>query len=108
MELPKPLHDLKTWPDVFKETLDGEKTHEYRKNDRDFGLGDELLLREFEPIGETYTGSYIRAIITNIHFGPHWGIPAGYAVMSIRVELSGYDERLAACGDRVSTLEDLG
>ena len=77
-------HELKTWPDVFQETLDGLMCHQFRRNDRDFVIGDILHLREFEPVGERYTGRSIRAIITSISYGPEWGIPTGFVVMSIK------------------------
>lgn len=78
-------HVLKTWPDVFQEISDGRKVHEYRKNDRDFQEGDVVLLREFEPAGERYTGRELPVRIMSISFGPHWGIPEGYAAFSIDV-----------------------
>lgn len=42
-------HVLKTWPGPFSAVLSGIKTHEVRKNDRLFALGDVLVLREFVP-----------------------------------------------------------
>ena len=78
------IHELKTWPDVFQEIYDGLKQHEFRKNDRDFKRGDHLYLREFIPVGEYYTGRVISAIITSISYGPEWGIPEGFAVMTIK------------------------
>jgi hypothetical protein len=78
------IHELKTWPDVFQEVLDDLKVHEFRNNDRGFKSGDYLHLREFNPVGEVYTGRSISVIITSISYGPEWGIPEGYAVMSIR------------------------
>lgn len=79
------IHELKVWPDMFKEIWNGTKTHEFRKNDRDFKSGDHLHLREFNPVGEIYSGNSVSAIITSISYGPEWGIPEGYAVMSIRI-----------------------
>jgi hypothetical protein len=40
-------HELKTWPGPFAAVLSGEKTHEVRKNDRGYAVGDRLLLREY-------------------------------------------------------------
>ena len=42
-------HDLKCHPDYFEALRDGTKTFECRYNDRDFEVGDELLLREYDP-----------------------------------------------------------
>ncbi|GAY70610.1 hypothetical protein FMV2238Y02_03340 [Streptococcus canis] len=42
-------HMLKCYPQYFKAVKDGTKPFECRYNDRDFKVGDELLLREYEP-----------------------------------------------------------
>ena len=42
-------HELKTWPEFFIETRGGRKKFELRKNDRDFRVGDQLLLKEWDP-----------------------------------------------------------
>ncbi len=78
-------HELKTWPDMFDEILEGRKVHEFRKNDRNFKECDIVLLREFEPAGERYTGREIPIMIMSISYGPQWGIPEGYTAFSIRV-----------------------
>jgi len=43
------IHELKTWPEYFKDVKSGKKSFEIRKDDRDFNKGDVLLLREFKP-----------------------------------------------------------
>ena len=82
-------HELKTWPDVFQAMIDETKTHEYRKDDRDFGLGDILHNREWKPTVDlnsgAYTGREARFLVTNIDKGPTWGIAPGFAVMSIKL-----------------------
>jgi hypothetical protein len=57
------IHELKTWPDSFIEVFMEKKTFELRKNDRDFKIGDMVILKEYDP--ETgYTGkSLSRKII---------------------------------------------
>ncbi len=77
-------HLLKTWPDVFQEIKDGQKVHEFRNNDRDFKRGDMVLLEEFIPAGERYTGRSILVQIMAISYGPEWGIPKGWTAFSIR------------------------
>lgn len=42
-------HELKTWPEFYRAVQDNKKTFELRYNDRNYQVGDELLLREFEP-----------------------------------------------------------
>jgi hypothetical protein len=56
-ERPPMLHELKCWPRFFDAIADGQKRHDLRRaNDRDFRVGDRLLLREFEPESLRYTG----------------------------------------------------
>lgn len=45
-------HDLKTWTEYFQAVKSGDKTFEIRENDRNFKVGDVLLLREFIPCPE--------------------------------------------------------
>ena len=49
MERPRMTHELKTWPEFFTETRAGRKKFELRRNDRDFQVGDQLLLKEWNP-----------------------------------------------------------
>lgn len=41
------VHELKTWVAQFKAVVDGRKTFEVRRNDRDYKEGDIVLLREY-------------------------------------------------------------
>ena len=59
-------HELKTWPLYFNAVWRGEKTFEVRENDRDFSIDDDLLLREWDPHLQDYTGRTIDAMVTYI------------------------------------------
>lgn len=50
------IHALKTEPQFFEAVIDGSKTFEVRKNDRDFRVGDYLALNELDDTREGYTG----------------------------------------------------
>jgi hypothetical protein len=53
------VHELKTWPEYFQEVDNGNKTFELRKNDRDYKVGNILILREWCPKKGEYTGRTI-------------------------------------------------
>lgn len=85
------VHKLKTWPRMFHDVKSGEKTAEFRVDDRGFERGDLLILQEFEPDlkkdgsygGEgRYTGREVEVKIIHILRGPNFGIPDGYVMMS--------------------------
>jgi len=85
-------HELKTWPQWFNDVLDGTKTFEVRKNDRDFKVGDILLLQEFRPLVGTYTDRTCMKEITYIlnpkldpmRNGELEGIQDGYVVLGLK------------------------
>jgi hypothetical protein len=63
----KPIeHDLKIWSRHFEGVLSGKKKAEYRVNDRDFQVGDTLMLREVTEPDCKYTGRKIYVSITHI------------------------------------------
>jgi ASC-1-like (ASCH) protein len=59
-------HELKTWPIYFQAVWRGDKTFEVRKNDRGLDHGDTLILREWDPYSQTYSGRAIEATVTYI------------------------------------------
>jgi hypothetical protein len=79
-------HVLKVWPKQFKALVSGVKKAEFRKNDREdgFGYGDVLILKEYAPTRNAYTGECFQANVSHIVFGPEFGIPEGYVMMSLR------------------------
>lgn len=83
------IHELKTWPVFFEEVSSGAKPFEIRKNDRDFKVGDALVLREWRPDkdgpGGWYTGKELLALVTYLMRGPVLGISEGWVVMGIAV-----------------------
>lgn len=77
-------HDLKTWPDVFQAVWDGDKTAEFRRDDRGFEVGDQLRLNEWIPSEARYTTRTVMAAISHIVRGGRFGLPEGYAMLSFR------------------------
>lgn len=60
------VHTLKSWPRFFGPISMGTRTHELRRNDRSYAIGDLLDLREFDPHAQAYSGRTARAEITSI------------------------------------------
>jgi hypothetical protein len=85
------IHELKSWPEFFRQVVAGVRTHELRLNDRDFNIGDVVRLREFDPGTDTYTGSECDAAITSLTSADVPCAVSGYAldprfcILSIRV-----------------------
>ncbi|NNV04637.1 DUF3850 domain-containing protein [Brevibacillus sp. MCWH] len=73
-------HKLKIYPEFFKEVCSGKKTFEIRKNDRGFQVGDILLLQEFNPETNSYTGRVVERKVTYI---TDYAQQEGYVVMAI-------------------------
>jgi hypothetical protein len=90
-------HELKSWPEYFKPVQDGRKTFELRRDDRDFAVGDVLLMREWDPERKEYTGNEIRRSVTYVLRGfygpdadlfhgpdaPLRGLTRGYCILGL-------------------------
>lgn len=74
-------HDLKILPQYFEAVKTGEKKFELRKNDRDYKVGDEIHLEEWEPAGG-YTGRDIVKEITYVLKDcERFGLKDGYCII---------------------------
>lgn len=77
-------HELKTWASYFHAVADGRKNFEIRRDDRDFRIGDTLLLRETDYGGSEYTGREVRRTITYIlKYEEDLGLRDGFALLSL-------------------------
>ncbi len=77
-------HRLKTDAECFIAILQGIKRFEFRKNDRDFKVGDILYLVEWNKEMQAETGDCIYMQVQFIIHGPDYGIPEGYCIMSLK------------------------
>ena len=77
------VHELKIWEAYFREVKKGNKTFEVRLNDRNFQVGDFLLLKEYDPDLEIYSGSEILCKVTYILDSPIY-LKSGYIIMAIK------------------------
>lgn len=73
-------HELKIWPLYFDMVESGDKPFELRKNDRNFQVNDELLLREWDAV-TGYTGRRITAEISCVLEG-EW-LAEGYCALGL-------------------------
>ena len=83
------VHELKCWPDYYSTVVSGSKPFEVRKNDRDFIVGDTLILREWCPKeaggieGNGYSGRQTERVVTYVLKDDSIGLQPGYVVMGI-------------------------
>ena len=76
-------HELKVWPEYFEALLNGSKTTEIRKNDRDFKVGDILRLREYQHEFDNYTGAEEWREVTHVLSGTPF-LPEDTVALSIK------------------------
>ena len=76
------IHQLKTWPAYYQMIIEDKKTFEVRKNDRNFKEGDYLILMEFDPTTQTYTGREDMFKVGTVLQG-ELGLPDDICVMSL-------------------------
>ena len=77
-------HSLKTWPEYFWEVYLGRKNFEVRVNDRDYKVRDTVVLQEWDPKNQSYTGKYVTREITYILPGGAFGINEGTVILSLK------------------------
>ena len=82
MERPKNTHFLKILPKWYEDVLNGKKKFELRRADRDFKVGDLLVLREYWK--GKYTGRYTTKEIQYIYHGDGtYGLSAEFCILGI-------------------------
>jgi hypothetical protein len=77
------IHELKLWPEFFEPVKNESKKFELRKADRDYKVGDVLILREWSPETEEYTGRILKREVTYMISGPKLGLEEGYCILSL-------------------------
>lgn len=81
------VHELKTWPKYYKSVKDGSKPFELRKDDRDYKIGDVLILKEYDPGTESYTNDECTRVITYILKGGLFGLEKGFVILGLGFHL---------------------
>lgn len=78
-------HELKCFPQYFCALKSGVKRFELRKNDRDFQVGDKLIIREYRrPENGVLTGRKLQRTIQYITKDAiHLGLMEGYCILGL-------------------------
>lgn len=77
-------HNLKIKPQHFQDIVAGKKTFEVRYNDRDFKVGDILVLEEFDEHG--HTGKYLNVEVVYVLDDKEY-LKDGYVALGIKIRL---------------------
>lgn len=76
-------HELKILPRWFEDVAHQKKTFEIRKNDRNYQVGDTLVLKEWYR--GRYTGREVKRKVSYIYYGDYVnGLSEDYVVMAIK------------------------
>jgi hypothetical protein len=73
-------HVLKTWPALFQANADGRMPFNVRHDDRDFQVGDRVILVEYDPKTDTNSGRVLERRISFLVRGKP--LPKGYCAFS--------------------------
>jgi Domain of unknown function (DUF3850) len=82
-------HRLKIWPQWFDAVRRGVKSYEIRKDDRNFNVGDDVMLEEFNPAVSERSGRILHRRIVYISRGEDaeaFGLRDGYCVLGLEKE----------------------
>lgn len=78
-------HELKILPKWYEDVESSKKNFEIRRNDRDFKVGDTLVLQEYKE--GSYTGRQITRKIQYIYQGNgDYGLSEGYCILGLEQE----------------------
>ena len=78
------VHMLKIWPQYHDAVDAGEKLFELRKADRDYSVGDHLILCGWHPMAQKYTGRRTTCLITYVLPGGQFGLAPDHVILGIR------------------------
>ncbi len=86
-------HHLKILPQYFEDVQAGKKNFEIRQNDRDFKVGDILVLKEYE--NGKYTGRIVKRKVNYILYGDKpftLGLAKGYCILGLEDKTKSEEE----------------
>ena len=74
------VHELKIEPKYLEAVKGGRKKFEIRNNDRNYQEGDILILRDYDPITQLFSGEIIKVEVT---YMTDYAQQDGYVVLGI-------------------------
>ena len=77
-------HELKTVQPHFDHVRSGAKRAEIRRDDRGFAAGDVLVLKEYDPATDSYSGREVEVRVPPVYAGLE-GLAAGFVILSIEL-----------------------
>lgn len=77
------VHNLKTERALFKDMKSGIKQFDVRKNDRNFEVGDTLILEEFDPDTKTYKPGWIPKLVIYKLDDPRF-VKEGFVILGLK------------------------
>lgn len=75
------VHKLKILPEYYNAQIEGKKNFEIRKNDRNYQIGDWLLLKEYNPKIKKFTE---RKVMVEITYITNYQQKDGYVVLGTK------------------------
>jgi hypothetical protein len=83
-------HKLKTVNPHFQNVWEGNKTFEFRKDDRDYHVGDTLFLKEYFPESDSYSDRGIYCKVTHaLRHDDFADVPDGWVILSVAIMPNG-------------------
>lgn len=77
-------HIKKLTQPFFDDVWDGNKMFEIRKNDCNYTIGDLIVLKEYDPMNDTYSGREIEAFIIYV-LQDYEGLEKDYCILGILI-----------------------
>ena len=81
-------HHLNCTHECFEKMLLGVQNFDFRRNDRDFKVGDELVQHELDEVSlindpVQFTGRTFTAKVMYVLYGPAYGVPERHCIMAL-------------------------
>ena len=77
-------HELKILPEYFEPVLTGDKTFELRMDDRNFQVGDILVLKEWDSYKQSFTSRETKRVVKYKYTGKDsFGLSKGFCILAL-------------------------